>query len=269
MSAAGSPCRVAVVTGGSSGIGLAVAKCLAAKGWRVYEFSRRSSDAPGVTHLTADVTCEASVARAVAQVLAEAGRIDLLVNNAGFGIAGAVEFTETEEARRQFDVNYFGMVRVCRAVLPVMRSAGQGRIINVSSVAAAIPIPFQAHYSATKAAINAYTLALANEVRPFGIEVCAVMPGDIRTGFTSARCKALAGDEVYCGRLSRSVEKMEQDEQCGMAPEAVGRFILRLAEKWRVKPLYAIRWDYRLFVMLSRWLPVRWRNRLVYEIYAK
>ena len=110
--------------------------------------------------------------------------IDVLINNAGFGISGAVEFTGTEEAQRQLDVNFFGMVRMNRQVLPVMRKQGYGRIVNLSSVAGAIPIPFQTYYSASKAAINSYTMALANEVKPFGIQVCCVQPGDIRTGFT-------------------------------------------------------------------------------------
>ncbi len=261
--------RVALVTGGSSGIGRATAEALAADGWRVYEISRRETASPCVTHITADVTVDDDVQRAVSRVLEEAGRIDLLISNAGSGISGAVEFTDTADAIRQFDVNFFGMARVCRAVLPAMRREGKGRIISVSSVAAAIPIPFQTYYSASKAAINACTLALANEMRPYGVSVCAVMPGDIRTGFTAARKKEQTGDGIYGGRLSRSVTKMEQDETHGMAPEAIAAFLVRLANRRRVKPLYAVRWDYRLFVLLSRWLPVRLLNRLVYELYAK
>lgn len=104
----------------------------------------------------------------------------MLVNNAGFGISGAVEFTKTEDAKRLFDTNFFGMVNMNRAVVPVMREAGQGRIVNISSVAGQIPIPFQTYYSAAKAATNSYTMALANELRPYGVTVCAVQPGDIK-----------------------------------------------------------------------------------------
>lgn len=239
--------KVVVMTGGSSGIGLLTAAALRDAGYRVYEISRRPSEIPDVQHISGDVTSEESVRSAVAAVMEAEGRIDILINNAGFGISGAVEYTDMDDARRQFDVNFFGMARMCAEVLPHMRKAGQGRILNLSSVAAAIPIPFQTFYSASKAAVNAYTLALGNEVRPYGISVCAVMPGDIRTGFTAARKKANAGDAEYGGRVSRSVEKMEQDEKNGMEPASVARFLCRLAGKKSVKPLYSLRTDYRFF----------------------
>lgn len=261
--------KVAFVTGGSSGIGLCTALALHEAGCEVYEMSRKPMQNSGLHHISGDVTKPETVEAAVSQIIEAEGKIDILINNAGFGISGAVEFTELEAAKRQLDVNFFGMVTVCRAVLPYMRQAGGGRIVNVSSVAAAIPIPFQTFYSASKAAINSYTMALANEVRPFGITVCAVMPGDIRTGFTAAREKAQVGDECYGGRIARSVAGMEKDEQTGMKPETAGAFLAKTALKKRVKPLYAIRLDYKFFVMLSRLLPVRWLNALVYLLYAK
>ena len=150
------------------------------------------------------------------EILQREDHIDVLINNAGFGISGAVEFTTTEDAQHQLDVNFFGMVRMNRQVLPVMRRQCYGRIVNLSSVAGAIPIPFQTYYSASKAAINSYTMALANEVKPFGIQVCCVQPGDIRTGFTAAREKNPEGDDIYGGRIARSVAGMERDEQNGM-----------------------------------------------------
>ena len=158
---------VALVTGGSSGIGLCTAEALRAAGCRVYILSRREFKREGLTHLCADVTCEDEVRRAVDSLLDREGRLDILVNCAGFGISGAIEFTELSDAKRQMDVNFFGMVNVTRAVLPHMRRRGSGRIVNISSVAACAAIPFQAYYSASKAAINAYTLALTNEVRPY------------------------------------------------------------------------------------------------------
>jgi len=215
---------VALVTGGTSGIGLAAARALAEAGWSVYTLSRRGSDLPGLHHLAADVTDETAVTAAVDTVIRQEGRLDLVVHCAGFGISGAVEFTDTEDAQRLFDVNFFGMVRVNKAAIAHLRRS-KGRIIHVSSVAAPVAIPFQTYYSCTKAAVNDYTLALANELRPFGISVCAVMPGDIRTGFTAAREKSVVGDDCYNGRIRRSVGRMEHDEQNGMAPEAVGRLI--------------------------------------------
>ena len=154
------------------------------------------------------------------------------------------------------------------AALPLMRAQGGGRIVNVSSVAAPLAIPFQAWYSVSKAAVNAYTLALFNEVKQFGVSVCAVMPGDICTGFTKARQKSHAGDDVYKGRIARSVAKMEKDEENGMAPEVAGRFLARVALKKRVKPYYAIGLSYKFFVLLSRILPIRLIGWLLGLLYA-
>ena len=189
--------KVVIITGGSSGIGLCTAAALRDRGCKVYELSRRDSEVEGITHLRCDITDEEQIKAAVAQVLDENGRIDILINNAGFGISGAVEFTETSDVQRLFDVNFFGMVRMNRAILPLMREQGHGRIVNLSSVAAPVPIPFQTYYSAGKAAVNSYTMALSNEVKPFGITVAAVMPGDIKTGFTAARQKNIIGDDIY------------------------------------------------------------------------
>jgi len=261
--------HVVIVTGGSSGIGQCTAKALAAEGYHVYDFSRHDAKTAGIIHIQADVTDESTVQRAVAQVLKQEGRIDILVNCAGFGISGAVEFTELSEAKRQFDVNFFGMVNVTRAVLPSMRSAGRGRIINVSSVAAAAAIPFQTFYSASKAAVNSYTCALANEVRPYGVTVTAIQPGDIRTGFTGARMKLAQGDEAYGGRISLSVARMEQDERNGMSPETAAAYICRIAQKRRVKPLYALGFSYKCVCVLCKILPCAVLNRLIGMIYAK
>ena len=261
--------KVCIITGGTSGIGLATASAMRHKGYTVYELSRREKGVEGFCHIPTDVTDEAAVQRAMEQVLQREDHIDVLINNAGFGISGAVEFTGTQDAKRQFDVNFFGMVNMNRAVLPVMREAGRGRIVNISSVAGVIAIPFQAYYSASKAAINSYTMALANEVRPFGVSVCAVMPGDIRTGFTSAREKLHAGDDIYGGRIGRSVSGMERDELRGMAPETAGRYICSLITRRRVKPLYAIGLAYKFFCFLERILPVRPLSWLVGLLYAK
>ena len=171
--------KIAIVTGGSSGIGRATAAALARAGCLVYEFSRREIPQEGVRHLSVDVTREEAVQDAVNQILSEEGRIDIVVNCAGFGISGAVEFTEPEAAKGQFDVNFFGCVTVNRAVLPILRRQGGGRILLISSVAASAHIPFQAYYSASKAALESYACALANEVRPFGIAVTAVALGTL------------------------------------------------------------------------------------------
>lgn len=260
--------KVIILTGGTSGIGLYTAQALAEKGCRVYELSRREeSPVPGVHHIRADVTREEEIDAAVAAVLEAEGRIDVVINNAGFGISGAVEFTDTAEAQRQFDVNFFGMVRVNRAVLPILRRQGYGRILNMSSVAAPIAIPFQAYYSASKAAVRTYTMALRGEVKPFGIEVCAIMPGDVATGFTSARAKSTAGDEEYGGRISRGVAVMEHDEQTGIPAQSAGAFVAKKALQRKVPVVCTLGGKYKVFVFLTRLLPNGVLTDLVAMIY--
>lgn len=261
--------KVALVTGGSSGIGRCTAAALRDAGCVVYEFSRRERTMDGVQHISVDVTNETAVRKAVEQITRAGERIDIVVNCAGFGISGAVEFTELVDAKRQFDVNFFGMVNVNCAVIPVMRRCGGGRIVNVSSVAAVAHIPFQTYYSASKAAIESYTCALANELKPFGITVTAAQPGDIRTGFTDARKKSAEGDEVYGGRISRSVTGMERDEQKGMSPEFAGRYITKLALKKSVKPVYTVGLGYKCLSLLCKILPCRLRNWIVGILYAR
>ena len=261
--------KVVIITGGTSGIGLATAKQLRDMGYTVYEFSRRpSADTPN--HLSVDVTDERAVRAAVDAVFAQTGRIDILINNAGFGISGAMEFTESVDAHRLMEVNLFGMDNMIRAVLPHMRRAGGGRIVNISSVAGVFAIPFQAWYSISKAAVRSLTMALANEVAPYGVQVTSVLPGDIRTGFTAAREKSALGDDVYGGRIGRSVERMEKDEQGGMAPEAAAKTIVRAATKpGGVKPWYTIGFSYKCLVFLDRLLPCGLVRRLLYLLYAR
>ena len=260
--------KVCIITGGTSGIGLATARAMHDAGYRVYELSRREAGTDCAVHIQADVTKEDTLRAAVDFVLAQEDHIDVVINNAGFGISGAIEFTPAQEARRQFDVNFFGMVNMNRAVLPIMRQQGGGRIVNMSSVAAPIAIPFQAYYSASKAAVRTYSLALASEVRPFGIEVCVIMPGDIATGFTAARRKSCDGDDAYHGRIARSVAVMEHDEQTGMSAEYAGQFVARRATQKRAKLICTMGHKYALFVFLMRILPTGLATRIVGKIYA-
>ncbi len=215
------------------------------------------------------MTDEESVKSAVGGVISREGRIDILICCAGSGISGALEFTDERDSHAQLEVNLFGCDRVIRSVLPAMRAQGSGRIVIVSSVAAAAPIPFQAWYSASKAALNAYSMALANEVRPFNISVSCVMPGDIKTGFTFAREKSDKGDDVYSGRISRSVKKMEKDEQGGMSAERAGRALAKTALKRRVKPYYSIGFAYKAICVLIKLLPSSLAKYIIGLMYAK
>ena len=261
--------KVVILTGGSSGIGRATTQLLRQQGCTVYEFSRRP--APGDPwHMGVDVTDGAAVKAATDEVFEREGRIDILINNAGFGISGAMEFTDPADAHRLMEVNLFGMDNAIRAALPHMRGARSGRIVNISSVAGVFAIPFQAWYSVSKAGVRALTMALYNEVAPFGIQVTSVMPGDIRTGFPAAREKRVEGDGLYGGRISASVAKMEKDEQKGMRPEDAAKAIARVAlKKGRVKPFYAIGLSYKCLVLLDGLLPCRAVRWLLYRLYGK
>lgn len=262
--------KTVIVTGASRGIGLETAKLFAQKGYKVYALSRSGTSDPtaNIVGMKCDVTDENSVKEAFRCVFEESGSIDVLVNNAGFGISGAVEFTDEKQAKKQFDVNFFGCFLCCKAVAEYMRKSGGGRIINISSLAAELSIPFQAFYSASKAAVNSLTLALANELRPFHITVCALMPGDVKTGFTEAREKQEEKNGVYGETIKKSVAAMEKDEQNGMSAEKIAEAVLALAEKKRVKPLSTTGAKYKLVAGLSKILPASAVNRIVGMLYT-
>ena len=265
---AGENNKVVIVTGGSSGIGRCTASALKENGCIVYEFSRRNIPMEGVTHLSVDVTDEDAVNAAVQQVIQKETKIDAVINCAGFGISGAVEFTSMEQAKAQFDVNFFGTVNVNKAVFPFMRHQGKGHIVNISSVAAVAHIPFQTFYSASKAAVSSYSYALANEVKPYGIHVTVVELGDICTGFTKARQKSILGDDEYGGRVSRSVSQMEHDEQNGMDPARIGRYIAGIVEKKNPAVVYVAGAQYKFLSLLCKLLPAAARGKIVGKIYG-
>ena len=177
--------KTAVVTGASSGIGHASAEALARAGFTVFGTSRRpvGNGPDGVTMLVCDVTDGASVGALVSTVLAQTGRIDLLVNNAGVGLLGGAEESSVAQVQALFDVNLFGVIRMINAVLPSMRQRGEGRIINIGSILGLVPAPYSAHYSAVKHALEGYSELLDHEVRAFDIRVSVIEPAFVRTVF--------------------------------------------------------------------------------------
>ena len=263
-----------VITGGSSGIGQSTASLFAERGWRVFELSRREvqrGEVPctkgEIIHITCDVSSEESVRAAIEEVLHRTDRVDVVISNAGFGISGPVEFTDIKEAERQMDVNFMGAVRLVQAVLPQLRKQHSGRIIFTSSVAAQLAVPYQSFYSASKAAINALALALANEVRTFGIKVSVMMPGDVSTGFTDARDKSQAGHDVYtCAE--KAVTAMEKDERNGMAPLQMARLFYHIATCRRPRPQYVGGTMYRVLCFLDNILPKRLVNWIEGKMYS-
>ena len=191
---------VALVTGASSGIGAATAQRLALAGYKVYGTSRRGAagSATSFAMLALDVTSDASAAAAVEEVIRREGRIDLLVNNAGFGVApAAAEESSLDQARAVFDTNFFGIVRMTRAVVPHMRRQGSGRIVNIGSALGFLPMPYMALYSASKHAVAGYSESLDHELRTMGIRVSVVEPAYINTPFDANLMQPDAPLDVY------------------------------------------------------------------------
>jgi NAD(P)-dependent dehydrogenase (short-subunit alcohol dehydrogenase family) len=250
--------RVVLVTGASSGIGLACATHLAGRGYRVYGTSRRagSGQAGPVAMLVADVTDDHSVEQAVAAVLEREGRLDIVVNNAGMGIAGPVENTSTEEAKRQLEVNFFGAFRVCRAVLPALRSQRSGYIVNIGSIGGLIAIPYQAMYSASKFALEGLSESLRMEVRPFGVKVVIIEPGDHKTAITENRTEMSGGTDAYSKSFQAALARTSHDEQSGPGPEQVARLLARIVNTRNPRLRYTIGpAAQRAAVWLKRLLP--------------
>ena len=251
--------RTLVITGGSSGIGKATASLFAERGWRVFELSRHGA-------IYCDVCDSESCRKAVAEVLTQTDHIDVVISNAGYGISGPIEFTEIADAEHQMDVNFMGAVRFTQAVLPQLRAQRYGRIIYTSSVAGVLAVPYQAFYSASKAAINALALALANEVREFGISVSVLMPGDVSTGFTDARRKSTAGADIY-RHAEQAISAMEKDERGGMDPREIAELFYHIATCRSPRPQYVGGALYRTFCLLNRLLPARLVNWIEGRMY--
>jgi NAD(P)-dependent dehydrogenase (short-subunit alcohol dehydrogenase family) len=227
---------VVLVTGTSSGFGRAIAQALHGRGYLVYGTARKADGTQNpygdFRLLSMDVTSDVSVDTAVEAIRSREGRIDAVINNAGNGIAGAIEETSNVEAQAQLETNFFGMHRVCKAVLPIMRAQKSGRIINVSSLAGLVAIPFQGFYSASKFAIEGYTEALRMEVRSFGIKVSMIEPGDFATSFTSNRRMTAASSSAsaYQERCARAVAQMAADEGKNIDISPVVRTIIKALE---------------------------------------
>ena len=247
---------IALVTGASSGIGLVTAQALARAGYRVFGTSRKTvADREGVTMLVCDVTDDASVKDLVAEIVRRAGRLDLVVNNAGIGMLGSAEESSIAQAQRLFDVNVFGVARVVNAVLTVMRRQKSGRIVNMSSILGLIPSPFNAFYASTKHAIEGYSESLDHEVRDFGIRVVLVEPGVTRTAFEENLTRADQPMDVYASERSRSEQLMRKWVESGDAPQVVADAVVRAATAKRPKLRYPAGQQSRQVRSLRRFMP--------------
>jgi NAD(P)-dependent dehydrogenase (short-subunit alcohol dehydrogenase family) len=250
--------RVALVTGTSSGIGLVTAQALVNAGYRVFGTSRKpAAHSPGVTMLVCDVTDESSVEALVHEIMRQAGRIDLVVNNAGIGLLGGAEESSIAQVQGLFDINFFGVARVINAVLPVMRKQGSGRIVNMSSVLGLIPSPFNAFYASTKHALEGYSESLDHEVRALGIRVLLVEPGLTRTAFEENLTRADRPLPAYAADRARSEELMRKGVETGDPPQVVAAMVLKAATARKPKLRYSAGKQSRQVRSLRRFMPER------------
>ncbi|MBR4809516.1 MAG: SDR family NAD(P)-dependent oxidoreductase [Bacteroidales bacterium] len=261
---------IVLITGVSSGFGRATARKLASEGHTVYGTCRRDVEPiPGVTYIKAEVTSDEDCRAAVQQVLDEQGRIDVFINNAGMGIGGPLEFSSIEQARRQMDVNWLGMVRFLHYVLPAMRSQKSGKIICISSIGGLMGLPFQGLYSASKFAIEGYCEALRLEVRQHGIKVVVVEPGDFATSFTASRDSVsdAAAHEAYPA-YARSLKSIEHDETSGLKPEVLAARISKIVRCRNPRQSYIVSTlEQRLSVFLKAILPGKWFSAILASYY--
>ena len=254
--------KVVIITGATSGIGLAAARLFLKKGYKVYGIARKVYAGGEFECFSADVCDYPRIEEIFKEVYAREGRIDVLVNNAGFGIAGSMEEATPERIAQIVEVNLTALCVLCSKIVPYMKGKG-GRIINISSVGGIMPLPYQAMYSATKAGVEVFSRAFANEVKAYKIKVTAVLPGDTKTDFTSAR--VFEGENETA---KKSVAKMAHDEQHGRSPEFVARVIYKAAKKKRPPLRVAVGVESKMQIFLSRICSVRFVNWGMRKLYG-
>ena len=219
--------KVVLITGASSGIGKAAAEFLSAKGFRVYGTGRnpKNNENNGYSLLPLDVTKPETISLAINLILEKEGRLDVLVNNAGMGITGPIEDTPTSEMRKVFETNFFGAIDVMKAVLPQMRKQKSGTIINVTSIAGYMGLPYRGVYSATKGALDLVSESIRMEVKAFGIQIATIAPGDVATNIAAGRYHTPVFDNsAYKEKYQLNLDLMDSHVDRGMNP-------IKMAEK--------------------------------------
>ncbi len=263
--------KTILITGASSGLGQAIALHLAAQGHTVFGTSRNPGASPTqLCMLPLDVTSDASVAACVSAVIERAGHLDVLINNAGSGLCGAVEDTTLEEAHWQMETNFFGPVRMIHSVLPHMRARQSGRIITISSLAGMAALPYQPFYSASKFALEALNESLRLELAGSGIDATTINPGDFKTGFTAARVFTRAAKTgPQAAQLNKTVGIYERDEINGADPMQVARLAARLVNARHIGVRHTVgRLDQRFGMILKKILPAGVFEKLMKMTYA-
>lgn len=261
---------IACITGAASGIGLETARLLDEAGFTVYGLSTSRSGAAFLHEQVGDITRKEDREKFISWVMQESGHIDVLVNCAGISIASPIEYTKTEQISRLFEVNLLGTIAMCQAVLPIMRKSHAGCILNISSVAGMFPLPYEAFYASSKAALIAFSRALRTEVKHLGIRVAVIVPGGVRTPFTFKRIKyPVESAGPYAEELKRMIIRMDIEEQTGLWPCQVAKTIVHVVVSRKDKPLWVSGNLYKIYLLLNRLLPARWVDGVIALKYTK
>jgi len=251
--------KIVFITGISSGFGKSMAEYLAQKGHIIYGTSRKTLEVNNrINVLKADITDMISVRAAVETVISKEGRIDVLINNAGMGISGSIEYASAEDIQLQMNTNFTGMVNVIQSFLPAMRKQKRGTIINISSIGGLMGLPFQGFYSASKFAVEGMSEALRMEIKPFNIKVVVIRPGDFITSFTSNRKTddSLDANNPYESQFRKTLSVIETDEKGGLKPDFFARKLAGIIDKKNPCSTYIISTaEQKLAVVLKRILP--------------
>jgi NAD(P)-dependent dehydrogenase (short-subunit alcohol dehydrogenase family) len=265
--------KVALVTGGSSGIGEATARKLQELGYSTYAAARRvermqNLKNEGIRPLAMDVSDDQSMRSGVEQILAEQGRIDVLVNAAGYGSYGAVEDVPLAEARNQVEVNLFGAARLIQLVLPTMREQRSGTIVNITSMGGKIYTPLGAWYHATKHALEALSDCLRMELKPFGIDVVVIEPGGIKTewpAIAAEKVRAVSGTGPYASQAEAVAKSLvsESTQRRSSPPELIAKAIGKAVTAHRPKTRYAVGYGAKPMIFLHAVLPDRWFDAFI------
>lgn len=255
--------KIIAITGGSSGIGKHICETFSADNV-VVDLSRSAetsdvflSEGTGVNglyHIKCDVSVEADVIAAFDKIKAAFGKVDVLINNAGYGVSGAVELLSDEEVERIFKVNFMGVFRCCKYALPLMDKGG--KIVNVSSACAIFALPFRGMYCASKAAVSMLSYSLREEVKPYGIDVTAICPGDVKTPFTRNRVKNFTTNERYGSRIKDADDHISARENKRMSVDYACRKIEKIIVKKKYKPFYIVGGKYKFLYALYRIFPL-------------
>ena len=253
--------KIVVITGGSSGVGYYLCKSFIAQGDKVINIARRPCDIQNVDNFACDLSNEYNIVDTCEKIKQKYNNIDILINNAGFGLSGATELLPLQNVRNLFEVNFFAVVLLIQKLLPIMSKGS--KIINISSICAFYPVPFRGLYCASKSALNLMSYSLDMECSNFGVKVCAICPSEIKTNFTQNRIKVFDTNKRYGTKIENAAKKIDSKNDKRASVEKVGKKILKIINKKKIKPYYIIGFKFKLLHFIMRFLPYNLLHKII------